>query len=133
VSASDPVAPRPSGDDGEPAADRRIEVRKTDTHQAAATKRVRKKAVRRKAGAGTTAKKATAKKTATKKASAKKAVSRKAVAKKAVAKKAAPKKANPPVANGDRKAVDKDNENNTRTRRGIRLKAPDNLSDDGLG
>ncbi len=96
---------------------------------------VRKKAVTR--SKKTTAKKAAAKKASGKKVTARKAakktVAKKAAAKKTTAKKAVAKKVVEKKTPVGRPEDNKDSGSNGRTRRGIRLKAPDNLSDDGLG
>ena len=92
-------------------------------------------AVRRTATRKKTARKATRKKhTAKKAASRKKVGNKRAVVKKAVSKKVSAKKqggdvspASPQSGHEGEKSED------ARTWRGIRLNAPDNLSDDGLG
>ncbi len=92
-----------------------VTVRRTATRKKAAKKATRKKAVAKKAGAR-------------KKAAAKKTV------KKAASKKVTVEKQGGEASSASPQSVGKEGKTeNGRTRRGIRLKAPDNLSDDGLG
>ena len=99
-------------------ANKKIVVRKASTRETP-----RKKAATRKAAA----KKASGKKAAARKVSARKVVSKKAPKKKVEAKQT-PEPKKPPQARQD----EAEDNTNGRSRRGIRLKAPDNISDDGL-
>ncbi len=124
-----PSAPAPSADTGsEP--EPQTEVPEQSQPQAEApvvTSAPKKQAAKK------TAKKKAAKKTAKKKV-AKKASNRKGGNTKKKQAKAAAKVATKPVKKPSTpEKKDEGKDENGRTRRGIRLKAPDNLSDDGLG
>jgi len=131
-SRAEDAAPEPVPESGEiapDADDKKIVVRRPARKKTVAKKAVRKKtAARKKAVAG----KATTPKAPPGKASKKKVVGKKRSGSKAESRPAATKP-DVPVAEQSLAKKDADDTDSGRPRRGIRLKSPDNLSDDGLG
>lgn len=131
-SRAEGAAPEPgpeSGEETSDADDKKIVVRRPARKKTVAKKAVRKKtAARKKAVTG----KAATPKAPSGKASKKKVVDKKRSGSKTESRLAAPKP-DIPVAEQSLAKKDADDTDSGRPRRGIRLKSPDNLSDDGLG